>query len=125
MAQIREVLFFKDYFLEFYEEQPIPVQKKIDWTIDVVRQFQMVPEKYLQFMEGTNGLFEMRSGFGGRIFRVFCCFDEGNLVILFNGFEKKSQKTPGRELKRAIRIHKEYLNEKQKGKIADFLRRAP
>jgi len=121
----REIFYFKDYFLEFYGEQAIEIQKKIDWTFDFIREFQRIPEQYLKHVEGTDGLYEIRIMFGGRIFRVFCCFEAGNLIILFHGFEKKSQKTPSREIERAMRIRQEYYNEKQTGEITDFLRRAP
>jgi phage-related protein len=67
-------------------------------------------------MSGTDGLFEIRIEFQSNIYRVFCCFDEGNLVVLFNGFQKKSQKTPKQEIDRALRIKDEYFNLKQKSK---------
>jgi len=71
-----------------------------------------IPGKFFKYLEGTDGLFEIRIEFESNIFRIFCCFDEGNIVILFNGFQKKSQKTPRKELEKAIRIRKEYFREK-------------
>ena len=71
-------------------------------------------------MEDTEGFYEIRVEYGSNIFRIFCCFDEGNLVVLFNGFQKKTQKTPKEELTLAKRLMKEYFdlknkeNEKQK-----------
>ena len=69
----------------------------------------------LQYLsiEGKKGLFEIRIELGGDIFRVFCCFDEGSLVILFNGFQKKTQKTPSREIEKAERLMKEYFKSKE------------
>jgi phage-related protein len=81
-----------------------------------------VPKRFLQHLEDTEGLYEIRVEYGSDIFRIFCCFDEGNLVVLFNGFQKKSQKTPTNELDLASRLMKEYFdlkkkeNEKQKRK---------
>lgn len=124
MTSTREILYFKDYFLDFYDEQSVEVQKKIDWTLELIREFRLVPEQYLTSQEGAPGLYEVRIQFGGRIFRVFCIFEEGNLIILFHGFEKKTQKTPKKEIERAIRIQKEYFDEKKKGKITNLLRRA-
>ena len=72
----------------------------------------MVPKKYFNHMEGTDGLFEIRVEVGSNIFRVFSFFDEGNLVILLNGFQKKSQKTPKNEIELAEKLKKEYFNEK-------------
>ena len=66
-------------------------------------------------MENTDGLYEIRVEVGSNIFRIFCCFDEGSLVILFNGFQKKTQKTPQLQLERAKKIMKEYFKEKENG----------
>ncbi len=109
MNRTRDILYFKDYFLDFYEEQSIDVQKKFDWTLDLIREFRLVPRQYLSSLEGSPGLYEVRVTFGGRIFRVFCIFEEGNLIVLFHGFEKKTQKTPSREIQRAVQIQREYL----------------
>ena len=54
----------------------------------------MIPAKFLKSIEGTTNLYEIRVEHNGNIYRIFCCFDEGNLVILFNAFQKKTQKTP-------------------------------
>jgi phage-related protein len=80
----------------------------------VVTVAKRIPQKFFQHVEGTNGLCEIRVEFQGNIYRVFCCFDEGQVVILFNGFQKKSQKTPSGELAKAVRIMNEYFDEKIK-----------
>jgi phage-related protein len=67
-------------------------------------------------MTGTDGLYEIRIEFESNIYRIFCCFDKGNLVVLFNGFQKKSQKTPSGELDKAVKIMNEYFDEKLKQK---------
>ena len=72
-----------------------------------------LPITILKSIEGKKGLFEIRIELGGDIFRVFCCFDEGPLVILFNGFQKKTQKTPSREIEKAERLMKEYFKSKE------------
>lgn len=72
----------------------------------------MVPKKYFSHMEDTDGLFEIRVEVGSNIFRVFSFFNEGNLVILLNGFQKKTQKTPKNEIELAEKLKKEYFNEK-------------
>jgi len=72
-----------------------------------------VPETYLKHIEGTNGLYEIRVQSGNDIFRIFCFFDDGRLVILANGFQKKSQKTPKQEIALALKIKEEYENEKK------------
>lgn len=74
----------------------------------------MVPVKFLAPMSGYDGLYEVRVEYQSNIYRIFCCFDEGKLVILFNGFQKKTQKTPKEELEKAIRLKNEYFNQKGK-----------
>jgi phage-related protein len=96
------------------DELSLKVVKKIYWTIDLIRHTRSIPESYLKSIEGTDGLLEIRVIFGGDIYRIFCFFDEGKLVVLANGFQKKTQKTPKREIERALRIKDEYYAEKQK-----------
>lgn len=73
-----------------------------------------IPSNYLKYMEGTNGLFEVRVQFGNNIFRIFCFFDGNRFVILLTGFQKKTQKTPPEEIARAVRLMEEYYEEKRK-----------
>ena len=109
----RKTIVYKDFFWEFYNAQNTEVQTKIDWTIGIVRTLQFIPSKYFDHLTGTDGLFEMRIKVNSNIYRVFCCFDEGNLVILFNGFQKKTQKTPKSEIDKATKLKKEYFEEKK------------
>ena len=81
------------------------------WTLDLIEDHQRVPEIYLKHIESTDGLFEIRVQHGSDIFRIFCFFSYGQLVVLANGFQKKSQKTPKQEIERALNIKKEYESE--------------
>ena len=72
-----------------------------------------VPENYLKHIEGTDKLYEIRVQQGNDIFRIFCFFDEGNLVVLATGFQKKTQKTPRQEIEKALKIKQDYENEKK------------
>ncbi len=65
-------------------------------------------------MTGTKGLYEIRVEVGSNIFRIFSFFDKGNLIVLGNGFQKKTQKTPKQEIEKALKIMEEYKNEKSK-----------
>ena len=107
---------YRDYFWDFYEEQNKDVQRKIDWVVKLIEEVRMVPEKYFKHIESTDGLYEIRVQAGGDIYRIFSFFDEGNLIILLNGFQKKSERTPKGEIDRAERLRKEYYNEKSKSK---------
>ena len=113
-GQIRSLKVYGDDFWEFYYNQTSKVQNRILWTIRVVRDIQFVPETYLKHMEGTDGLYEIRVSSGNNIYRIFCFFDEGQLVILLNGFQKKTQKTPKTEIERAKKLKTQYYEDKQK-----------
>ena len=108
----REIKFYKHYFNECYVAQTDKVRKKIAQTLVWLQTLDRLPVTILKSIEGKKGLFEIRVEFGGDIFRVFCCFDEGSLVILFNGFQKKTQKTPSGEIDKAERLMKEYFESK-------------
>lgn len=112
--KVREVITYKNYFEDFFKEQNRKVQDKIIKVLDILEQVERVPSTYLKYIEGTNGLFEVRVQLGNNIFRIFCCFDGNKLVVLFSGFQKKTQKTPPEEIARAQRIMTEYYNEKNK-----------
>ncbi len=114
MIYDRQVIAYKKYFLDFYEKQPENVQSKIEWTLNLIRVTRQVPEKYFKHLEGTNGLYEIRVEVGRNIYRIFSFFDKGNLVVLGNAFQKKSQKTPQQELEKALKIMEEYQNENKK-----------
>ena|SRR4030043_2378073 len=110
--QIREVIFYGDYFWEFYYKQSRKVKDKINWTIGLLKFLQIIPEKYLRHIEETD-LYEIRVSFGNNIFRIFCFFDKDRLVIILNGFQKKTQKTPKKEIDRALRLKQEYYENKK------------
>ena len=92
---------------------PKNVQSKIEWTLQLIRVMKNVPEKYFKHMEGTKGLFEVRIEVAGNTYRIFSFFDKGNLVVLGNAFQKKTNKTPKAEIERAYKIREEYYHEKK------------
>ncbi|MEJ7643726.1 MAG: type II toxin-antitoxin system RelE/ParE family toxin [Chryseolinea sp.] len=116
MIKKRELLFYKNYFNEFYSAQATKVKKKILWTLRVIEDLEIIPEIYFKHLEGTDGLYEIRVQSGGDIFRVFCFFDDNNLVVVGHGFQKKTQKTRERELERGEKIKREYYEEKKRNK---------
>lgn len=114
MERNRYVIFFKHYFRDFFNKQSEKVQEKIDDVLFLITVAERIPRKFFKHIEGTVGLYEIRVEYQSNIYRIFCCFDEGNVVVLFNGFQKKSQKTPPIEIERALSIKKEYFHEKSK-----------
>lgn len=107
----REITFYKNYFQVFFEKQTKKVKAKIVWTLELVEELQRVPETYLKHIENTDGLYEIRVQSGNNIFRIFCFFDHGKLVVLVNGIQKKTQKTPKKEIETALKIKSEYESE--------------
>tara|TARA_A100000171_G_scaffold78_1_gene70 strand:- start:2357 stop:2698 length:342 start_codon:yes stop_codon:yes gene_type:complete len=113
VTKIRTVVFYKNYFETFFIKQTDKVKKKIVWTLSLIEEVQTVPETYLKHLKGTQGLYEVRVQSGSNIYRVFCFFDEGKIVVIMNGFQKKSQKTPKGEIEKALKIKKEYEQEQK------------
>ena len=114
MKVYRKVIRYKGYFDNFLKEQCPKVISKILQTLRMIETLERIPASHLKYIAETNGLFEIRIVFGSDIFRVFCFFDEGNLVVLLSGFQKKTQKTPPKEIERAVRLMGEYYQEKRK-----------
>jgi len=112
--KVREVIAFKNYFEEFLMEQPKKVQDKIFKIIEAIETLERVPSNYLKHITGTDGLYEARIQLGSNIWSVFCFFDGEKLVVLMNGFQKKTQKTQKNEIEKAIKIMNDYYNQKRK-----------
>ena len=110
--KLRTVTLFKDYFSEFYQKQRQKVKDKILWTFRIIETQKQIPTYYLKHIEGTDGLYEIRVQQSSDIFRIFCFFDEGKLVVLANSFQKKTQKIPKSEIEKALKIKEEYEQEK-------------
>ena len=110
----RQVVVYKDYFQSFFAKQDRKVQDKIIKILDIIEQLERIPESYLKYIVETDGLYEIRVQLGRRIFRIFCFFDGDQVVILLTGFQKKTQKTPSREILKAIKLKHEYFEEKRK-----------
>lgn len=108
----RNIGIYKDYFWKFYNNLNQKVRKKIDWTISLIQILKIIPEKYLKHLTNTDGIWEIRVKAGNGIFRILCFFDNDNLIILLGGFQKKTQKTPKNEIKRAERLKNEYYENK-------------
>ena len=110
----RKIKIYKNYFNEFFEAQNEKVRRNISKTLVWLQTIDRLTVSILKSIEGKKGLYEIRVEFSGNIYRIFCCFDDGQLVILFNGFQKKTQKTPTGEIEKAERLMNEYFNEKNK-----------
>jgi phage-related protein len=113
MEKIREIIAYKNYFADFLKKQPIKVQNKIFKILEAIETLERIPTTYLKLIAETKGLYEARIQVGTNVWRVFCFFDNGRLVILLNGFQKKTQKTPKNEIGKAKRLMSEYYENKK------------
>ena len=135
MEKIRKIMLFKSYFKDFYVAQTQTVRDKINFVLKLVESQRMIPKKFFRIIEGSDGIYEIRVEFESNIYlkyytmpetrdeirvefesniyRIFCCMDDGAVVVLFHGFQKKTQKTPQKEIKRAEAIKKEYFKSKE------------
>lgn len=109
MTKERQIIFHRHYFQDFYLAQSEKVREKIGYVFRLIKTVDKIPKKFLKHLEGTDGLYEIRVKVTSDIFRILCCFDKGNIVVLFNAFQKKSQKTPKKEIELAEKLKKEYF----------------
>ena len=111
---IRNIFYYKNFYLDFFEKLKPDVKKKFNWTLQLISVIERVPEKYFKHITGSTGLYEVRVEVGSDIYRVFGFFDKGQLIVLVNGFQKKTQKTPKNEIELAEKLKKQYFDEKDK-----------
>lgn len=109
----RRIIFYQEYFIDFYKPLDLKLKEKIKYTFELIKTVQVIPIKFLSPLKGYEGLYEIRIEYQSNIYRIFCCFDKDQLVVLFNGFQKKSQKTPKKEIKLALQLKNEYFNSKK------------
>lgn len=110
---MREIIFYRtpngDCPVEkFLDELSVKRAKKVTWVLQLVETLEIVPIQYFKKLDGTSGIWEVRIDFGGDTFRLLGFFDKGNLVILTNGFAKKTQKTPATEISLAEQRKRDY-----------------
>ncbi len=109
---IRNIFYYRNYYLDFFNSLDNEVKKKFNWTLKLIATVERVPAKYFKHIENSSGLYEVRVEYGGNIFRVFSFFDKGKMVILINGFQKKSNQTPQKEIEKAEKLKRQYYDEK-------------
>jgi len=115
MDKKRQLIYFREFFWDFFNKQTEKTKDKIDYVLFLVTVADKILGKFFEQIAGYGGLFAIRIEFESNIYRIFCCFDKGNIVVLFNGFQKKTQKTPKKEIEKAVQIMNEYFSYKQKG----------
>lgn len=108
----RSIVAYKSYFHDFIVCQDKSVARKYNAVFRYICTQPRIPVKFFRSIQQRDGLYEIRVESGGNIYRTFCCMDEGKIVVLFNSFQKKSQKTPPKEIDKAQAIMKEYFQSK-------------
>ena len=109
--KLRKIITYGNYFESFMETLSIKVQTKIQYGLLLLKTQERWSVKFVKLIK--DGIFELRTEYDGNIYRVFFIFDDGNIVVLFNGFQKKTQKTPKSEIEKAIKIKEAYYADKQ------------
>ena len=109
---MRRLVTYGGYFESFMETLTPQQREKIQYGLLLLKSLDRLPAKFVRYIE--EGIFELRTEFEGNIFRTFFIFDNGNVVVLFNGFQKKTQKTPRSEIEKAKRIKGEYYGRTRK-----------
>ena len=113
MKSRRQIFNYGNHFQEFYKRLEPTVKKKVDWVIGLVRDLEVIPSKFFKHIKGSDGIYEIRIMVQRNIYRIFCFFDEGKLIILLHGFQKKTQKTPKNEIIKAKKLRQEYYEQKE------------
>ena len=111
---VRRVYYYKSYYLDFFKRLDEKVREKFNWTIRYIATHKRVPINPFKYLKDSGGIYEIRVEHGGNHYRVFSFFEKDQLIIIINGFVKKSAKTPKSEIRIARRIKKEYFDEQEK-----------
>lgn len=107
----RKIRTYGGYFESFMAKLTEKEQEKVEYGLLLLKTQGRLPKKFVKFVR--DGIYELRTEYNRNIYRVFFIFDDGEIVVLFNGFQKKTQKTPQGEIEKAIKIKTAYYADKQ------------
>lgn len=107
----RKIITYGGYFERFIATLSMKELLKLNYIISLLETEDRIPVRFIKFIR--DGLYELRMEYNSNIYRVFFIFDDGLVVVLFNGFQKKSQKTPSGEIEKALKIKEAYYGDKQ------------
>jgi len=111
----RQIKAYKNYYKDFFDTLDKGTQEKVLYGMLLLKTQERLPSKFVKHIK--EGLYELRIEWQGNIYRIFFCFDEGQIVVLFNGFQKKTQKTPDNEIDKALKLKKEYYESKRNDNV--------
>jgi Phage-related protein len=107
----RRIIAFGKYYKEFLSTLTDKEALKMKYILSLLETEDRMPVKFIKSIR--DGLYELRMEYNSNIYRIFFIFDEGQIVVLFNGFQKKTQKTPKSEIEKALKIKEEYYEYKR------------
>lgn len=107
----REIIAYGSYYKDFLATLTEKEKQKVKYVLSLLETEDRMPVKFIKIIR--DGLYELRISYNGNIYRIFFIFDEGQIVVLFNGFQKKTQKTPQSEIVKALKIKEEYYEYKK------------
>ena len=107
---MKHIVMYKEYFLDFIQKLSSAEVRKIQYALDLLKTDEFVPRHYIKYIR--DGVYELRVNYGNNEFRIFFIYDGETIVVLFNAFRKKTQKTPDNEIKKAIKLKEEYYETK-------------
>ena len=110
MKEERKILYYKSYFIDFFNSLDVGAKRKVAYVLDMIKTQERVSQNFVKHIR--DGVFELRASHNGNIYRAFFIFDDGYIVMLFNGFQKKTQKTPNNEIEKALKLKNEYYENK-------------
>lgn len=108
---MRKIVTYKSYFMDFVATLSEQECRKLQRALDLFKVEDRMPRHYIKFIR--DGVYEFRVNYGNNEFRIFFIYDGDTIVVLFNAFRKKTQKTPEREIEKAIRLKEEYYETKR------------
>lgn len=108
---MKRIIAYKGLFQEFVEKRSHLEQQKIRRALALLKQDEKIPSHYIKYIE--QGVLELRISHCGNEFRIFFMYDGEEIIVLFNSFHKKTQKTPRREIEMALKLKKEYYEAKR------------
>ncbi len=111
---LRNIFYYKNYYFDFYKTLDADAKKKVNWTLKLIATVERIPIKYFRYIKNSSGLYEIRVEVRSNIYRIFSFFDNDRIIIVLSGFQKKSQKTPKKEIEKAEKLKKQYFDEKNR-----------
>ena len=102
----RKIIAYGQYYKDFLATLTEKEIQKVKYVLSLLGTEDRLPIKFIKSIR--DGLYELRISYNGNIYRIFFIFDEGQIVVLFNCFQKKTQKTPETEIDKAVKIKEEY-----------------